>query len=48
MAQKLKTLAVYCGHQYGTAPQFARDAKKIGELLGKINLIWYSVAVMSG
>lgn len=35
MAQKLKTLAVYCGHQYGTAPQFARDAKEVGELLGK-------------
>ena len=38
MVQKLKTIAVYCGHQYGTNPEFARDAKKVGELLGKNKL----------
>lgn len=38
MVQNLKTIAVYCGHQYGTNPEFARDAKKVGELLGKNKL----------
>lgn len=35
MAGKLKSIAVYCGHQYGTDPAFARDAAKIGEMLAK-------------
>ncbi len=38
MSQKPNTIAVYCGHQYGTNPEFARDAKKVGELLGKNKL----------
>ena len=32
---KLKSMAVYCGHQFGTDPQFAKDAAKIGELMAK-------------
>ena len=32
---KQKSLAVYCGHQFGTNPQFARHATKIGELMVK-------------
>lgn len=42
MAQKLKSIAVYCGHQYGTDPKFALEAKKIGELLGrnKFNMVF--------
>jgi len=35
MAGKLKSMAVYCGHQFGNRPEFARDAAKIGELLAK-------------
>lgn len=38
MSGKLKSVAVYCGHQFGTDPQFARDAKKIGEMLAKNNI----------
>lgn len=42
MKQSLNSMAVYCGHQYGTDPKFAQDAKKIGELLGKnkINIVF--------
>ena len=42
MAHNLKTIAVYCGHQYGTDPVFAADAKKVGELLGrnKFNMVF--------
>ncbi len=42
MKQSLNSMAVYCGHQYGTDPKFAQDAKKIGELLGKnkINMVF--------
>ena len=38
----MKSLAVYCGHQFGTNPEFARDAKKLGELLArnKIRLVF--------
>jgi uncharacterized protein (TIGR00730 family) len=38
----MKTVAVYCGHQLGTDPAFARDAKKTGELLArnKIRLVF--------
>ena len=42
MAYKLNSLAVYCGHQFGTNPQFERDAARIGELLArnKIRMIF--------
>ena len=38
----IKSVAVYCGHQFGTNPAFARDAAKFGELLArqKIRLIF--------
>ncbi len=38
MAHNLKTVAVYCGHQFGTNPAFVRDAEKIGEMLGVFGL----------
>jgi uncharacterized protein (TIGR00730 family) len=31
----IKSVAVYCGHQFGNDPQFARDAAKFGELLAR-------------
>jgi len=42
MTYKLNSLAVYCGHQFGTNPQFERDAVRIGELLArnKIRMIF--------
>ena len=42
MANKLKSIAVYCGHQFGANPQYKRDAEKIGEFLGKnkINMVF--------
>ena len=42
MTHKLNSLAVYCGHQFGTNPQFERDAARIGELLArnKIRMIF--------
>lgn len=42
MTNKIKAVAVYCGHQIGNNPEFARDAKKIGELLArnKITLVF--------
>ncbi len=42
MAGKLKSVAVYCGHQYGTRPEYARDAAKIGAMLAKngINMVF--------
>ncbi len=33
--EKLNSLAVYCGHTFGTNPQFERDAARIGELLAR-------------
>ncbi len=33
MTSKLRSIAVYCGHEFGTSPQFARDAEKIAKLL---------------
>jgi predicted Rossmann-fold nucleotide-binding protein len=41
MVNKIKSVAVYCGHQNGANPEYIRDAKKIGELLArnKINLV---------
>ena len=35
MVKKLKSVAVYCGHQFGTDPQFAQDAYAVGEMLAK-------------
>lgn len=35
MVHKLKSVAVYCGHEFGTNPQFAIAAARIGELLAK-------------
>lgn len=42
MKHTIKTIAVYCGHEYGNDPQFARDAARIGELLArnKIKLVF--------
>jgi len=42
MNGKIKSVAVYCGHQPGNNPEFIRDAKKIGELLArnKITLVF--------
>lgn len=42
MNNKIKSVAVYCGHQFGTNPEYERDAKKIGELLArnKITLVF--------
>lgn len=35
MVSKLKSVAVYCGHQMGDDPQFRRDAAAIGRMLAK-------------
>ena len=35
MNRKIKSVAVYCGHQFGNKPEYARDARKVGELLAK-------------
>lgn len=35
MACKLKSVAVYCGHQMGVDPQFKRDARAVGRMLAK-------------
>lgn len=35
MSMKLKSIAVYCGHQLGTNPDFAREAKNVGIFLAK-------------
>lgn len=42
MAKNIKSVAVYCGHEFGNDPQFARDAARVGELLArnKIKLIF--------
>ena len=42
MDRKIKSVAVYCGHQLGNNPEYARDAHKIGELLArnKITLVF--------
>ncbi len=38
----MKSIAVYCGHQFGTDPAFKRDAAKFGEALArnKIRLVF--------
>lgn len=35
MNKKIKSVAVYCGHQSGNNPEYIRDAKKVGELLAR-------------
>lgn len=35
MTSKLKSIAVYCGHEFGTNPEYARAATRVGELLGR-------------
>lgn len=35
MSCKLKSVAVYCGHQIGSDPQFKRDARAVGKMLAK-------------
>ena len=35
MVKKLKSVAVYCGHQFGINPQFEQDARAVGEMLAK-------------
>ena len=42
MSGKLRTIAVYCGHQFGTDPQFKRDAAAVGRMLAKngINMVF--------
>lgn len=32
---KRRSMAVYCGHQFGTNPEFERDAKKMGRLMAE-------------
>lgn len=38
MNKKIKTVAVYCGHQFGLYPAFEHDANLMGELIGKNGL----------
>ena len=38
MKRKIKTVAVYCGHEFGLNPVFARDAGLMGELIAKNGL----------
>lgn len=38
MSEKIKSVAVYCGHMFGNDPQFTRDARRVGELLAKNKL----------
>lgn len=35
MTCRLKSIAVYCGHQFGINPHFKRDAVAVGKLLAK-------------
>lgn len=35
MNKKIKSVAVYCGHQFGNNPEYARAAEKVGELLAR-------------
>jgi len=35
MTKPIKSIAVYCGHEFGNNPQFARDAARVGELLAR-------------
>lgn len=38
MSEKLKSIAVYCGHQFGSKTAFVRDAVAVGKFLGKNNI----------
>jgi len=38
MANKIKTVAVYCGHTFGLNPEFMHDAGLMGELIAKNGL----------
>ena len=38
MNKKIKTVAVYCGHQFGLYPAFEQDANLMGEFIGKNGL----------
>ena len=38
MKRKIKTVAVYCGHEFGINPAFVRDAGMMGELIAKNKL----------
>ena len=38
MAHKIKTVAVYCGHEFGLNPAFVRDAGLMGELIAQNGL----------
>lgn len=38
MKHKIKTVAVYCGHEFGLNPAFVRDAGMMGELIAKNGL----------
>ena len=42
MNRKIKSVAVYCGHQFGNNPEYARAACRVGELLArnKITLVF--------
>lgn len=42
MKRKIKTVAVYCGHEFGLNPAFVRDAGMMGELIAKngLNLVF--------
>lgn len=35
MTKRLKSIAVYCGHQFGNNPQFEKDAWAVGQMLAK-------------
>ena len=35
MNKKIKSVAVYCGHEFGNNPEYARDAHRVGELLAR-------------
>lgn len=37
MQKKIKTIAVYCGHQFGADKKFRQDAIRIGTFLGENN-----------
>ena len=42
MKRKIRTVAVYCGHEFGLNPAFVRDAGLMGELIAKngLNLVF--------
>ena len=38
MTNKIKSVAVYCGHEFGNKPIYAKEARKVGELLARNNI----------